>query len=543
MTQQDLQWVQLNDFRPGIKGRTNPATISQPKGTILGAASKSNTFRCWALADGSLAPLPKRTGDTTVALPVASASTQEGRLSISGFHIAGPIDDGNEAHIAYEAVGNGGAGATLNRRFIYWQRVRLFAANQVDTLYSANPTTENPAIVSAARPVWFHSYRAHPTTATSVGTPCITAAWAEGHLASTQWWKIWPDPANDTSNTPADISTALCPILHFIHQGRSCIVTHNLYNHGSLAGSHWQSNEEVWFTNSNLKTIQGSVAQVFGMENATGIGAALSTSFSELLLIKSADGGLLCRGDMADPTNLRLPGVPRAVNHEPANTPVGVVYIADDGVHLWNGGEQSENISTEALIGDDFVSSTDFVSFRGRICYWRDWVFFPQNWVWDYRGNSWWKLDDTANWQGFYFGPQDPVNGERLYSAPPYVVTGGTNFSSYAYNTPCDSYQWTSLPVPMGSNRDITCREVVVVATGVGTINVEITQVDGGATENHNLSFTSSSSPQLKRTPFNSPFNNFVVHLTSTATSTSAPVIHEVRFGTDERTHAPNTYS
>jgi hypothetical protein len=540
MTANDLQWTSLSDFRPGIKGRINPATISQSKG-ILGAANKSGTFRCYALEDGSLAPLPKRTGDTTLTLPVASASTSEGRLSLSGFLLSGPINDGVEAHIAWEACKPG----PPVRRFIYWQRVRLFSSNQQDTLYSADPTVENPAPTPASRPVWFQNYRAHASDPTLPGTPCVVGAWAEGDVSSglTNWWKIWPDPTTATSNTPGDIVTAnstTIPILHFIHQGRSCIVTHNLYSHGSLAGTNFQSNEEILFTNVNLKTVQNaSAAQVFGMENAVGVGMGLSTSHSEVLLIKSAEGGLFVRGDIADPTVLRLPGVPNALNHMPANTPLGAVYLSNDGAFLWNGGEQADNISKNTLIGDDFVFSTDFVSFRGRVAYWRDWVIFPNNWCWDYRNDSWWRLDDPTSYQGFYF-QQNIVNGEELYSAPAYVVTGGTAFTKYAYNTPATEYEWVSLPIPMGTDRRQACREVVVVATGIGSVAVTLTDTDG-TTHTGTANFTSSSVPQLVRLPFNARFHQMRLKLVVTATTTVTPVVHEVRFGMDERTHAPNS--
>lgn len=535
---QGPRWVTLNDFRPGIKGRVSPSFVLQADSKVLGAASKEGTFRCWALPDGSLGPMPKRIAELKPTLPIASSLTTTGRLTVSGFHSAGPIVGGSEFHVAYEYIKTAGT-----RRAYYWQRIRHFDADQIDTLYSIDPTAENPA-VGFAQPTWFHTSRADDTDPTVAGTPIVVAAWRES--GGTGFWKTFPNPATPTLNTPFDIVTTFTknPYMSFPHQGRSVIINLESWNHGTTTTFPWVDSEQFWFTESSTVVVDNTLPQLFQSENATGYSVALSTSYSELFLIKNVQGGVLIRGDIADPTVLRLPSIPGLANrfHTATSCPLGAVFLSDAGVWLWNGAESAENISADALTHDDIIqvaagTDNDFQAYCGRCYYWNDLVFIPNNWAWDWKQRSWWRLEDPDDVLLFHLGPEE-VGVPTMYAAPSHVATGETVIYSYQYNTPADSYQWQSLPLPINDDRFAKLREINLVATGTGNISVIFTD---RSNVDHTYTFTIANDnvPTWFRHNISVEIQHLLVRFeVDNNTVGTTPVIHELHMLVEDTQHS-----
>lgn len=546
MPSEPLEWVIVNDFSPGIRGRVRPADITTTTQRRPGIAAPDGTYRCQALPDGSLGPLPKRTYTLVPAsIPIAVANVEEGRLPISGFWADGPIQTDVEFHVAYE-----GALAATAKGFWYWQRIRHFSTDQVDTLKSFASTT-NDHLVRTVRPTWFHNYRAHVSDQTQPGLPGVVAGWFDAGGGGDRVWHMFPDPDTPTSDTPGSIeqtqggaAAALDPSHCFAHQGRSVVLDQNSYNHG--ANSYvWTHNEDIYFTESNLDYMTSLIAQTFGMENAVGYAGAISTNYSELLLLKNSGGGLFVRGDIADPTVLRVPGIPAVgnVRHTPATSPVGVVFLAGyTGAWLWNGGESAENISYDTIDGTDFIvtrqsntpGGSDFLDYAGRIYHWYNYVIFPNNWVWDWQHQSWWRLENPSDVVLFHIGPDNPVLG-TLYAAPAFL-TSSSSILVYGYSieTPADDYVWTSQPLPIQEDNLFQIREIVCVCSGHGTVVVAVTDY-AGATESHTFT-VNSTGPTYLRDNSAAACRQLKFSITTTNAGMT-PVVHEIRFGYGRDAH------
>lgn len=532
------EWIIVKDFSPGIKGRVSPANIGRTRQEVLGVASPSGTYRCQALPNGSLGPMPKRTYSLAPTLPIDPSTLTQERLTIAGFHVDGPIQTGVEFHLAYEGVKSADT-----RRAFYWQRIRNFDSDQIDTLFSANPTSQTSGVVATqCRPCWFHNWRANASDPTLPGLPIVVAGWFEGGGGSQRVWKMFPDPDTPTSNTPGDIATTLDPSHAFAHQGRAVILDQSSYAHGADS-LQWTHNEDIYMTVSNGEDLESTDAFTLGMENATGYSAVVSTNYGELLLLKLAEGGLFVRGDLTDPTVLRIPGIPPLGNtrHAPTTSPVGVVFLGGqkNGAWLWNGGESAENISYEAIDGEDFIltaqgGSTDFLDYFGRLYYWQEWVLFPNNWVWNWREQSWWRIEDPTDAVLFHWGPS---NGERIWAAPAHVVESGNAIYGFDRNVPADDYRWTSQPIPLYENKEFTIRDLVMVASGQGTLTVTLTN-RAGTTEVHTVEINSTTTPSYTRE--NCAVDCEQLQYQIDADNDGTPlVVHELRFGISRRTSYP----
>ncbi len=491
-----------------------------------------------------MGPLPGLNLSLTVALPVPSADTTKNRLTISGFHVTGPIDLGHELHFAFEGVHD--TGPSVNRRFFYWQRCRHFSDNSMQTILAIDPTLMTTGVDGeAARPCWFDNYRADDTDPLMPGLPVVVAAWFEQGGGFSRVWRVFPSLTAAPGGTtvinegvagPPDVGYD--PSIGFTHQGRSFICDQGSYLHGSGPTDVWTHNERIVYTDANLTSLATTDGVTFGAENATGYMAAISTSFAELFMVKVGEGGLLLRGDISFPTVIRLPGIPTmgSLHHKPCTTPVGVVFLTENGPYLWSGAENADPIAEQAIDPGDFLLSpggdvTDFIDHFGRLYYWFDWVFFPNNWVWNWRQQSWWRLDDPEVVQLFHLGPS---LGGRLYAAPANVETDAPACYGYDRGTPAQDWKWTSQPMPIMEDRQFVIREMVYVVSGTGDLTFEHYHHDG-TTETHTVTVASENKPVYIR-------QNGHVRCQDIKLSIEAdglPIVHEVRFGLQVDTHYP----
>lgn len=84
-----LEWIELNDFTPGIHGDMHAGLATTARGAILknGAATIADTYRCVADASGALIPLPKRVQGKTQAVPQPTSSTSYWAAGIAGMFL------------------------------------------------------------------------------------------------------------------------------------------------------------------------------------------------------------------------------------------------------------------------------------------------------------------------------------------------------------------------------------------------------------------------------------------------------------------------
>lgn len=478
----DLKWLEIRDFRPGIQ---QCISGHDAQALPLGSAT-DETYGCCSSPSGALVPLPAPQDAYSPTPPDNFANVKDNRYYISGFHVAGPISGAasasgnqNEFHIAWEWYKTT---APNPHREYRWERHQIFANPVVvDTLRSetggASPTAD------AVRGTFFDDVRMDNADPLNPGRPLVAAAWYEEGGGGDKFVAVYPDTAAPTTNGIKLISTALpCDIIA-AHQGRLIMFEQRGWSHGS-PGS-WISNEQIWFTNINLPTIEPTVAQTFSTDRMTGIGAAKGVSANEFLMVKFQGGAYTVSGDFSNPTVIRLPGVAPTYGATiiPVYTAMGLVYAAlGGGVYAWSGGSSAQHLSD--VLCDGFWEIADlgkWINYHGKFELWRDWVVVPNSWLYDTRTGGWWRLENkTVTRQFFHYGVD--------YTGALYAVWDQKNqgdgaiVKSFGWGTLRNSYFWVSnyLPNIAGPGRGITVREVVVEAVGAGNVTIIL---ESGGTE------------------------------------------------------------
>lgn len=204
----------------------------------------------------------------------------------------------------------------------------------------------------------------------------------------------------------------------------------------------------------------------FSLEETSGIGAWGSVSTGELVLIRRGQGAVIVYGDPTNPTSqIKLPGVQGTGQVMQKLTPCtqGAVYVTQAaGAYAWNGSNVSQKISPQlpdqALVRQELenggwvVANQGFVGCRSWHDMLNDFVFFPNNYVFDSIGNSWWLCEDPNTYIYGGFAASKSTN-RFMYTAPKYPV--GTAPSLTMQGTTFDaallSPQWTWISNPIRS--------------------------------------------------------------------------------------------
>jgi hypothetical protein len=534
MARDDLTWLVIDDFRPGIRTRGEK---------ILGSATDLS-YGCIAAETGELIPLPKATFSYTPTRP-ATANVLNNDLHLNGFHVAGPLSGAAvasgvqiEFHLAYEWIDTNGG----NNREYRWERHQIFANPVViDTIKSISCVTANPS--NSVRGTFFDDARMDPSTATNPGVPVVAAGWYEEGGGGQSFVSVYPDPASPSSNNEYDISTSLDPDIIVSHQGRLVIFDQEGWAHGS-PGS-WISNEQIWYTNINLPTLETSVAQTFATDRMTGIGVAQSVSAAEFLIIKFDEGAYAVSGDFSNPTVIRLPGV--APTHGativPVYTPLGLVYCQLGGsVYAWGGGDTAIDIAP--YLEDGFwqhPNSAIWYNYNGRLALWRDKVVLPRGWLMDTKTNSWWRLNPITDSRQYLHAATDYTGSllcayDKTSSASAQVAVEGYG------STPREDYYWESNRIVLGTRgRQFEVREVILDVENEGTVEMFIygDKRDGDAVPT-SMTFTAPGSGRdVERKAVRFKVGNvlqFDLTAESVASGFPAPEVFSVRIGYRETT-------
>lgn len=554
-----LQKLTINDFSPGIMQRLNRLagdTVAFP----IGSADATNTFRCIALPGGGLGPLPKqgtpytRTGGNPTAL-VTIGKIYNQRFTISGAHLAGPIFGGGnpqggptrqELHIAYE-YGANVAGTQYTRKY-QWERHRLWEATPtVDTIQAYSTTDDSPLTAPQMRPTWFHTYRADASVATAIGAPLVVGGWYAGGGGSAQrFWATFPSASALGTIGNGSISSTKNPEGIFGHQGRSVELDQESWTHGGVGT--WSFNEQIFYTSVNLASLAHTTAAVYGQEDASGFGAFGSANASEAMLVRVGYGGYIIRGDLDNPTVLFVPGIPGSGNtrNTACQSPVGMVYGSRfGGVWAWAGGDTADLLSPQ--LENDFWNpggtTFDFVDYAGKFAFWKEWILTPNNWLYDWRNKSWWRIDDPSVISIYHW--LQNADSHVMYGCPATIGDNSPSLYNWDASAAATSYSWESQPLPLGNYKTGQVRECVITAQGVGTVAFTISGFDAAGnlqTETHTGTWSTSLRPEAERFPVSlHALSHVRVKLVATATSAATPIIWDVTLMYREDTHlAPN---
>jgi hypothetical protein len=582
-----LSWINIEDFTPGIRQRvmkTSGDGSIQP----LGAADPTATYRCIALPQGGIGPLPKKTYTYKPAMPEATISrVWDYNYKINGFYVDGqgyanrsfitkPYNaseiDPVIFHISYEYLYDFDTLGDYRRRWRWEAHDFPVSASGVNSGHGyesmhliktyVGTTFENP---STNAPVYgrtsFTAARVHATDPAQTGRSVVVGTWFRPSVwlgtSPIHFWGMYPTPAG--ASAVADISTTLDISITLAHQGRILGLQWVAFTNGALEPH--ISNEQVWWTEVNLNSVIMTNAATFGQGRLDGYGLLASISASELMLIKHAHGALIISGDLDKPTVTSYPGVigTNGADVIPTYSPVGLVYASlDSGIYAWQGGDTSIKLSKYMddnfwCISDDTVPSfidtpnetpVYFDKLDGTFDTWGDWVLLTGNWLYDTISDSWWLLDDQAEVKIFHWGVAP--TGNFAYGTPITYSGQLTDFDTASGNTtiaplvngwdkrtPTDNYKWRSQVLAPTADRVIDVREVTILASGPvdSTVTITLFNEDGDSREEQ-IEITSTV-PKLYRkgTQFKGTAIQAQVECDANNATLSAPVVFKIGVG------------
>ena len=342
------------------------------------------------------------------------------------------------------------------------------------------------------------------------------------------------------------------------HQGRMVATTRTQKEHGQLTGG-----SEDWgiisesVSYSPVQDFYGElgfgcfeIAQ-FGEEKPFRSGVVASITADEIIFIKDREGAVLVRGDLDNPTVVQLPYVEstHGAYSIPAKTNFGLVYGTANGVYVWEGGESSRHLSPQ-LEGFFWNHDTalNYLGNRGRFSWWNPWVVVPNNFIYDSRTESWWRIDDPTN-TNVSCNCADVINSSNRLYLFPHKLDGDDSPMWYTASpeTLCDTYSWQSQPLVETRTRVMTVHEVHVMvtpaSTDAGSVAITLTGYDADGTEvtpvTTTFTLAANTNPQMLHKDLITNFQatHIKVKIVADANDTSepAPKVHAVSLATGTR--------
>ena len=574
MAGKSLTFEEIKDFSPGIADTVSP---NHPPGQ----AQQANTYRCYSIPGGALAPLPKCTKQITHDSPVVANRLSE-EVRIIGLHTNSPVfyapeqnsgiyQDNTEIYICMEWYEDDGE--------IYYEVDRYknnYSITPVweqiwkDNYTSAYSATARPHTASFITQRTNSQYTRNVLESLSgvgdtydgglLAGPVVVAWVVDGYA------QFFPDDTNLTVNAsrymPGDRSDpsnpgGLCsPDALVGHQLRAVIFPLTLSPIG--VNQIIPTNESMLWTATNNLTKIGSYYYdvsttaastnyfniLGGSDKPSRYECMESLTADELLLIKSYGGAMMIRGSLNDPTVVNLPYVHSAgfSMNRGCVSPKGFIYPVDGGgLWLWEGGDVSSHITPQ--MNSDFWRPAPYApagtttengwGYAGTTCaLWDQWVLLPNNYLWDSETNGLWRIDDTStvimhrwavDWRGLY-----------AYGAPTgFIDENDTAIYGYNRLTPTDSFSWQSHPMPFSIEQEVTLRQAVIVATGSGTVAITVTSAEDTTGQTATVTLDSTADPCVRTIDLDVQGSHIVVRVVSMGedTDTPAPTIHSIRLG------------
>lgn len=314
--------------------------------------------------------------------------------------------------------------------------------------------------------------------------PCAAIAFLSGHVF------FHPNPTTPTvPSTHVPNAGVLPSYPHYMlgHQGRTVALCRAAGSGGFPTLYGFYVRDEYWYTppldpRSQVFTA-GPVRDQAADDNIVGpIAFGASLSQDEMLLVRDKGGAIVVRGDLDNPTVQRLPGVESTYNCitcVPAVTPLGVVYASRNGIFAWNGGETSDRLSDQ-IDGYfwDFRNSTTeyFIGNHGRLDFWHPFIAVPNNYLFDTRTQSWWRLEPTST-LGIAFSHYsvDPSTNRLL--AFPYKATANNAqvFRTFTNTYLAPSWSWQSQPIIESRDNLLAVQELEIMVSPGSNINTNQT--------------------------------------------------------------------
>lgn len=404
-----------------------------------------------------------------------------------------------------------------------------------------------------------------------------------------------PNTSSTTSTTPysddftggGGVSGKLPPFWLFTHQGRTIFILEDQTSYDFTSEGQSAGPERLYYTPYGVThptTAQIAGPLVVSEENPSGYGTWASVSASELLLVKHRGGGIVIRGDIANPTVLRVPGIQstggiHAIGcHVPS---VGFVYGTRAGVFAWTGAYNRGGLSdvsnalSDELPPNFWISNKNWpaalqgaearaavgggtnrniygwYSLAGRFAFSYPFVFAPNGFVLDTRPNrnnpqrpvgGWWQMEAPSTTVPALTHWDISARANTVYGFREYIDDTHTNaMTAYDLDTGGTSYYYESQPLVPSRNHYVECRELTVscIASSVlATLDITVTGLDdAGHTaifQTSNITFTDTNIT-VKRFNLGVTATQVQVQITANGTDAAAPRVLGLSVGMDEQ--------
>lgn len=546
-----LQYITIDDFSPGIVQRVNSGVLTGAAPGQIGAARADGTFRCVALPNGGLGPLPKRYYDYEHAAISADTKT------MAGFHLMGPlttIEEDNpdldeqdpDLHqvalfIAYGYTTGGTKHEVIETLNLYKDTTLILQDSSGGALngrYAPVFMTPHVSNNDTGKIITFNWQRIADSGATDLCQ--LFYPYHDGGGPSTPTSPYTQEFENVFSNPDeiAGIQTA--------HQGR-IVVASLLIQLWADRADNLNTPENLYFTDP-LTTLNktGSNVLRLGEEAPYGVALLASLTASDLLVIKQKGGGYLVQGDLIYPTVRHLPGItsPGGTWCEGVNSSIGFLYgVNNGGVRLWTGGEGSDQLAPQLDPSFWIAESLSALQhYKGKFNQWNDYILVPNNWLFDTVTKGWWRLEDPDEMVYFSYEPS-PFNNVLYAARTTFSDAEPICVSGWDGKTPASSYSWAGQPLPIAMERRVTAREVGLFCQGEGTITLTFSGSDASdRVVTFEIPSGYSEQPIFLRQRFSWEGLHLSVQIESEHTNTGpAPIVRALRIGYYEGPQVPET--
>jgi len=529
--------IAFDNFQPGIADL--PGINYKPE-----TATRDNTWRCIANHSGALTPLPRRTIPFDVGdHPDNTACTGLYVPPIGLLPKVNTIDFVNgqypehELFVGFEAFSAG----TITQSVARYRRYEAPLGQGHDLVKE----------VTGPAPVWQEEFGWHPTGMvfattrsnradySQPGVPVVIILGAGGLYE-------FPDDQAPSTTTPFTIFTSPWVLNMTTHQGRVLLELMTVYDHGvdtiTFMGENmtWSWFNDVtpahWGTwNGGDPTVPANfdgTAKVWSPENPSGFGALASMSANEIFAVKHSHGGLYVSGSLDTGTVVALPMVTGTdISHTPAVTPIGVAYgNRTSGVWVWSHGDASTLISPQ-MIPDFWVTTPggDFdefggVSYQFATC--ADWLFVPNNFLYDTTLKSWWRYEDPAVAVYRWVTSQ----WHFIYAAKSFITAADHQpIAEYKREELTDSFSWQSHPIWQSVADMIAVTETELIAEGQGDITLTLTALNGD-TNSITITLEDCGFPERfrERLSIQGKYVQLRIESKSPSTAVPAPTVYSV---------------
>lgn len=548
----ELQYILIDDFSPGIYDDSYNTNGARP--APKGAATLTNTYGCLADNTGGLVPAPISTNNlfadssTFDGQPFDAAHYPDLQIRIIAAKVYGPVflttfatDDMLVLLHAYWYNSTGVGGFAASR---YKVAPQIWStAGGLTYSPTALASTGNSRASAAYGPGTIDFSRANTTTPSQVGHP-IVAMLAPDISATLHTvnglFEIYPANATPTVHSIDSRNGNLPGDFLFAHQDRLVFISGQ--NNTTAFGGFATSGEAIIFTNVNDYTNISTIA-TFVSENATGAGSWFTQNASQAVVIKRNYGGYIISGPMEQPTITRMPGIPGA---DPPNLPARlndgtIMYGNRRGVWLWSGGDTAQLASSQLNPGFWIPSNYDAKNLNiepgvaGQFAYCYPHVWCPNNFLYDTRYGSWWKLNNSATNYVYW----DVSSSGNVIGVVNTWGSTTTLADVFDYTTEATSYSWQSQPLQETLNRNLTFRELNITTQALAsgsTLTITFVDKSGNTISTTPVqTLTNTAYPITLSIPIDVEANDVQLRVVSSGSGGSgAPRIYRIAIGYKE---------